>query len=408
MIRRKAYRFRLGPDAAQRNALSRFAGSCRFVWNRALAEQKARLERGQRSAGFAGMCRWLTNWRGHEVTTWLAETDVPPLQQRLKDLDRAICDSFRKGSDVACKKFPRFNKPGNGNGFRYPCSVKIDASRPGWARAWLPEIGWIHDRASRPVESKICQATISERCGHGFVSIQTEREIVDPLSRSAPAVGIDIGVTQFATCSDRTVFEPLNASKRLAKRLRRAQRTLSRKRRGSANRKKQQRRVAKLGARAAQARKDHLHKASSLIANKTGVVVTEDLAVTAMSASAKGSAEQPGRYVQAKAGRNRAILDQGWFAFRSMLGWKLAERGRNLILVDPRNTSRRCRVCGHAAAANRPTQAAFVCVWCGYREHADLKAAKNILAAGLAASALSVEGHRDLRPGEAGTSRRAA
>jgi putative transposase len=179
----------------------------------------------------------------------------------------------------------------------------------------------------------------------------------------------------------------LNALKRLAKRLRRAQRKLSRKQRGSANFKKQKRRLAKLGARAADARKDYLHKASSLIAKNHGVVVMEDLTVAAMSASAKGTAEQPARNVEGKAGLNRAMLDQGWFAFRSMLAWKLAERGGNLILVDPRNTSRSCRVCGHVATENRPTQAAFARVSCGHSEHADVNAAKNTLAAGLAASA---------------------
>jgi putative transposase len=163
------------------------------VWNQALAGQKARLERGDRTAGYAEICRWLTSWRRDEATGWLAEIHVHPLQQKLKDLDRPIRDAFRKESDVACKPFPRFKKRESGDGFRYPYSVKIAAGRPGWARAWLPKIGWIDYRASRPVEGKICQATISERCGHWFVSIQTEREIADPASVSAPAVGIDMG-----------------------------------------------------------------------------------------------------------------------------------------------------------------------------------------------------------------------
>ena len=126
-----------------------------------------------------------------------------------------------------------------------------------------------------------------------------------------------------------------------------------------------------------------------------------------MSASAKGSAEQPGRRVKQKAGLNRAILDQGWGMFRAMLAYKLADRGGRLVEVSAAYTSRTCPVCGCVDAANRKTQADFVCVACGHAANADTNAAINILRR--ADSALKpVEAHRVKRPREAGTSRRKA
>ena len=136
------------------------------------------------------------------------------------------------------------------------------------------------------------------------------------------------------------------------------------------------------------------------LAKSHGRVFLEDLRVKSMSASAKGSVEQPGTNVAAKAGLNRSILAQGWGMFTGMLRYKLAERGGELVLVDPRNTSRRCPACGHTVAENR-RKSRFRCVACGHEADADLNAALNILAAGLAAAACGGSGAG--RPGEAGT-----
>lgn len=126
-----------------------------------------------------------------------------------------------------------------------------------------------------------------------------------------------------------------------------------------------------------------------------------------MSASAKGTAEQPGRKVKQKAGLNRAILDQGWSMFRAMLAYKLADRGGRLIEVPAAYTSQTCPVCGHVHPDNRKSQAAFVCVVCGHQANADTNAAINILRR--ADGALKpVEAHRSKRPREAGTGRRKA
>ena len=242
MQRLQAYKFELRPKPGQAAAFRRTAGCCRFVYNRALAEQQARYERGESHLGYTASCRALAESKQADETAFPAEPHSQPLQQSLKDLGRAY----------------------------------------------------------------------------------TTR-----------------------------------------------------------NRKKQKRRIAVLHRHIADARKDYLHKVSTDIGKNHAMVAVEDLKVSNMSASAKGTAEQPGRNVRAKAGLNKAILDQGWFSFRRMLDYKLAWNGGWLIAVDPRNTSRECPACHHVDAANRTAQARFRCTACGFAEHADLVGAVNILSRGM-------------------------
>jgi putative transposase len=143
----------------------------------------------------------------------------------------------------------------------------------------------------------------------------------------------------FAAMSNGVNITPVNHGKKALRALRKAQRNLSRKKRGSSNRRKAIRRVAKIQMRVANARKNFLHEQTTTIANNHGTVVLEALKVRNMSASAKGTATEPGKMVRQKAGLNRAILDQGWGRFRIMLGYKLADRGGRLTEVPAAYTS---------------------------------------------------------------------
>lgn len=145
--------------------------------------------------------------------------------------------------------------------------------------------------------------------------------------------------------------------------------------------------MARVATHIADARRDFLHKASTTIAKNHSVVCIENLQVQNTSMSAKGTVEQPGRNVCAKSGLNRSILDQGWSMFRTMLNYKLAWAGGQLIAVPPHHTSQTCPACGHVSPDNRRTQARFSCVRCGYENNADLVGAINVLAAGHVASA---------------------
>lgn len=326
------------------------------------------------------------------------------LQQALRDLDRAYQNWWAGRAAV-----PKPRKRGVNDSFRFPDPVSLKIERTGQSsgRLKLPKLGWVKLRGWQALPGDICNVTVSHRAGDWLAAVQCEREVAEPAPSTLPSIGIDMGIAVFAALSDGTRIAPANHGKKALKALRKGQRALARTKHGSANRRKAIRRVAKIHRRVANARKDFLHKQSTAIAKNHGIVGVEALPVRNMSASAKGTVKEPGRNVRQKAGLNRAILDQGWSMFRTMLAYKLADRGGCLVEVPAAYTSQTCACCGHVSAANRRDQATFVCVACGHAANADTNAAINILRR--ADSALKpVEGHRTKRPDEAGTTRRAA
>ena len=389
MQRLQAYLFELKTTGEQQRNMRRFAGSCRFVFNKALAMQQERSKAGEKKLGYASLCKSLTEWKAQSETLWLSETPSQALQQTLKNLERAYKNFFEKRAD-----FPKFKKKGQSDSFRYPQGVKLDQ---GNSRIFLPKLGWLRYRNSRDVLGEVKNATVSQSCGKWFVSIQTEREVEQPLP-SGEAVGIDMGIARFATLSDGSYIEPLHSFKKHQQRLAKYQRRMSRKVKFSNNWKKAKARVQRIHSRIANARKDFLHKASSQISQNHAMIVIEDLQVRNMSKSARGDSEQPGKMVKQKSGLNRAILDQGWGEFRRQLEYKAAWNGGFVVAVPPQYTSQTCPCCGHVSRDNRQTQAKFACVECGFEANADHVGAINILA----------RGHRVLACGEPVQSGRSA
>jgi len=377
MKRRQAFKYELRPSSQQERQMRRFAGACRFVFNKALALQKERHERGEKKLGYAGLCKMLTEWRNSTETPWLKDAPVHPLQQSLNDLERAYKNFFEKRAG-----FPRFKKKGVSDSFRYPDPKQIKLDQ-GNSRIFLPKLGWLRYRNSREVLGTVKNVTVSLSGGKWFVSIQTEREVAQPVPQSTTAVGIDMGIARFATLSDGTFFEPLNSFRRHEKTLRKAQQALSRKVKFSNNWRKAKARVQRIHARIANVRRDYLHKCSTAISKNHAMVCIEDLQVRNMSKSAAGTLDNPGKNVRAKSGLNKSILDQGWFEFRRQLDYKLAWSGGLLITVPPQNTSRTCPCCGYVSADNRRTQTRFRCMECGFEEHADVVGAINILSRGM-------------------------
>ena len=401
MKRLQAFKFELRPDGQQQRDMRRFAGSCRFVFNKALALQKANHEAGHKFIGYVAMAKRLTAWRNSTETAWLAQAPVHPLQHALKDLERAYKNFFAGRAD-----FPRFKKKGMGDSFRYPDArqFKIDE-----ANSWiyLPKLGWVRYRNSRNMLGTAKNITVSSTGGKWLVSIQTEREIEQPLPTSTTAIGIDVGIARFATMSDGNFIAPLNSFKKHQQRLAKYQRRMSRKVKFSSNWKKAKARVQKVHSNIANARKDYLHKTSTTISQNHALVCIEDLQVRNMSKSSKGNSEQHGKMVKQKSGLNRSILDQGWGEFRRQLEYKVSWNGGMLLAVPPHNTSRTCPCCGHIAKENRITQAVFLCVDCGYENNADVVGAINVLERGyrLLACGESVQSGRSVKqvPAEATT-----
>jgi putative transposase len=214
------------------------------------------------------------------------------------------------------------------------------------------------------------------------VSIQTEREVLEPVHISNSLVGVDVGVKQLATLSDGVVFESVNSFAFHQKGLAKLQRQASKKVKYSQNWKKSMTKVRLLHRKISQVRNDYLHKTTSTISKNHAIVFIEDLQIKNMSKSASGNKAIPGKNVKAKSSLNRAILDQGWFEFRRQIEYKQNWQGGMVIAVPPKNTSRTCPSCNFISANNRKTQAEFMCIACGYKNHADIVGAINVLRAG--------------------------
>ena len=376
MQRLQAFKFELRPNGKQERDMRRFAGACRFVFNKALDLQQKRYAEGQKKLNYAELCKALTAWRREPEIAWLADAPIHPLQQSLKDLERAYQNFFAKRA-----AFPNFKKKGRSASFRYPDAkqFKLDAAN---GRIFFPKLGWMKLRLSRPVLGQLKNATVGLSAGKWFVSLQTEQEVANPIPKATSAIGVDLGVARFATFSDGTFVEPLSSFKRHEARLARAQRRLSRKVKFSSNWRKAKAKVQRIHARIANARRDFLHKTTTALSQNHALVVVEDLQVKSMSRSAKGTRAQPGKHVRAKSGLNRSILDQGWSEFRRQLEYKMAWVGGLVLAVPPHHTSQTCPACGHVHAGNRATQASFKCLACDFEGHADHVGALNVLARG--------------------------
>ena len=376
MKRLQAYRYELMPNGEQRRNMRRFAGSCRFVFNKALALQKENHEAGNKFIGYVAMAANLPVWKREVGMEWLKDSPSQALQHALKDLERAYKNFFEKRA-----AFPRFKKKGMGDSFRYPDPKQIKHDQAN-SRLFLPKLGWLRYRNSREVLGELRNVTVSQSGGKWFVSIQTQREVAQPVHPSTRIVGIDMGITRFATLSDGGHIEPLNTFRKHQQGLARCQRAMSRKTKFSNNWKKAKARVQNIHTRIANVRRDFLHKTTTTISKNHAIVCIEDLQVRNMSKSAAGSSDSPGRNVRAKSGLNKSILDQGWFEFRRQLEYKQVWLGGDVLAVPPRNTSRTCPACGHVSVENRQTQATFECVDCGYENNADLVGAINVLERG--------------------------
>ncbi len=372
MIRRQSYKFQLKTNLSQARQMRRFAGACRFVFNQALALQKAKYEAGNKKLSYADLCAELLTLKSSNP--WLGESPSQTLQQSLKDLERSYTNFFAKRAD-----FPRFKKKGLSSSFRFPQGCKLDQANN---RIFLPKLGWMHYRNSREALGEVKNVTVSHSCGHWYISVQTEREVSDVIHPSTSAIGVDMGIAQLATLSDGHVFAAVNSFKQKQKQLARYQRAFSRKVKFSQNWKKQKSKIGKLHQTIANIRKDYLHKTTTIISQNHAMIVIEDLQVKNMSKSASGNLNKPGRHVKAKSGLNRSILDQGWFEFRRQIEYKQVWRGGDVLAVPPQYTSQRCSCCGTVSKENRPSQAKFACIACGYQANADVNAAMNILAAG--------------------------
>jgi len=367
----RGYTYALRPTQEQDKLMNQFAGVCRLVWNLALDQRINHWRQYKHATGnklnYVTQARQLKDLRAE--FDFIRAVSQTAQARTLKNLDTAF-QRFFKGQGG----FPKFKRKGAGDAFSFAGrEVTVEKINRRWGRVKLPKLGWIKFRLTRPLEGEIREATVTRTALGWQVSIGCRLEV--EYSDNGQTVGIDRGVTVPLMLSDGTRYQLPPEVEKHGKAARKAQKIASRRKRGSVRHAKAQRRAARLKARQARARKHWAHEVTTDIARRYGGVVIEKLRTSSMTRSAKGTINNPGRGVKAKTGLNREILNVGWHQIETMLAYKTAR----LTKVNPAYSSQTCASCGTVDKRSRKSQAAFVCVACGYRDNADRNAAVVIL-----------------------------
>ncbi|MEV8544234.1 RNA-guided endonuclease TnpB family protein [Streptomyces sp. NPDC051572] len=364
---KRAFKYRFYPTGEQTAELSRTFGCVRLVYNKALEERTRAWYGEQRRVSYVQSSAALTQWKKTEELAFLTEVSSVPLQQALRHLQTAFGNFFAQRA-----KYPRFKSRKKSR-----ASAEYTRSAFTWREEQLTlakmadplDIRW-----SRPLPEGTEPTTVTvsrDAAGRWFVSLLCQ-DTIAPAAATTAAVGLDAGITSLVTLSTGEKVANPKHERRDRARLARAQRELSRKAKGSANREKARRRVARVHARIADRRRDHLHKLSTRLVRENQTVVIEDLTV---------------RNLLKNHTLARAISDASWTHLRSMLEYKCAWYGRELVVIDrwfP--SSKLCGACGTIAAKMPLNVRAWTCD-CGAVHDRDINAARNIKAAGLAVSA---------------------
>jgi putative transposase len=388
------YSFRLYPSAGQRMALARAFGCARVVYNDALRARETARSEGMPSPKTGDLSKQLiTEAKNRPERAWLGEVSAVVLQQSLRDLDTA----YRNFFDGLKGKRPRTGAPRYKSRKDTRQAVRFTANArwsitPG-RKLRLPKIGDLKVKWSRTLPSTPSTVTvIKDSAGRYFASFVVETDPEEVLPEVAPELGIDLGLGHFAVMSDGRKVDSPRFLRRAEKRLKKAQRALSRKAKGSSNRNKARVKVARAHARVADARREFHHQLSTKLIRENQAVAVEDLAVKGL----------------ARTRLAKSIHDAGWSAFVNMLEYKAARYGRTLVRIgrfEP--TSQVCSQCGVKGGPKPLSVRVWTCGACGAVLDRDINAAVNVAkAAGLAVTACGAQVRPERVPaprGEAGT-----
>ncbi|RDI31116.1 RNA-guided endonuclease InsQ/TnpB family protein [Lentzea flaviverrucosa] len=375
MLVKRAYKYRFYPTEQQQRQLLRTFGCVRLVYNRALQARADTWGREQRTVNYAETSAMLTVWKKSSELTFLNHVSSVPLQQTLRHLQSAFTSFFNKRA-----KFPRFKSRKKSR-----ASAEYTRSAFVWrdGRLKLAKMDQpLSIRWSRPLPEGATPSTVTvslDPAGRWFVSILIETGVSE-LPRSRTAVGVDLGVTSLVTLSTGEKIGNPRHEQLARVKLARAQRRLARRVKGSANRAKARRAVARIHAGIADRRRDLLHKLTTRLVRENQTIVIEDLNVSGMLGRSRLA---------------RAISDAAWSEFRTMIEYKAAWRGRAVVVVDrwfP--SSKICSGCRLLLDSLDLSVRTWTCTGCGTEHDRDINAAKNILTAGLAVAACG----GDVRP----------
>lgn len=362
------YRYRCYPSPVQSQAIARSFGCARVVWNDALALNTKLYADGQKYPGGSALQALVITAAKHTPErAWLADASHSMLQQSVRDLDRAFRNWWGSlsGKHKGKARAPRFKKRRAAQSIRI-CGREFRVTDRG---VRFPKVGDLALVWSRPLPAVPSSCTlIRDAAGRFFASfvVEVERDQLEP---NGNTVGIDLGLTTFATLSTSEKIDAPKPLRAALKRLRKLSRHLSRKVKGSNRRNRARVKVARLHARIADTRKDFLDKLSTRIIRENQTVVLEDLRVSGMIRNRKLA---------------RSIADAGWRQFRLLLEQKAAIYGRTVQVINTwEPTSQRCSCCGQLGGKKPLGVRQWTCLHCGAEHDRDINAAKNIAAAGL-------------------------
>jgi len=349
------YQFRFYPTNSQKDTLARVFGCCRYVYNRALRLRTDAWQNEQRKIGYHETSKMLTAWKREEDTKWLAEVSSVATQQALRHLQTAFINFWNKTA-----RYPSFKKKHNRQSAEYTQhAFRYDAGNLSVSGLGRLDVHWSRDFESLPTTVTITKSP----SGRYFVTLCLD-EAVQQMPKTGKLVGVDLGVSRLATLSTgERIPNPRYLYKKQSK-LKRAQRVLARKAKGSGRRERQRLKVARLHERIADARKDHLDKVTTDLVRRFDRIQIEDLNVRGMVKN----------HCLA-----RAISDVGMGMFRRMLDYKCRWYGKELVLVDRwYPSSKRCSDCGHVVESLSLSVREWVCPECGVLHDRDENAAKNL------------------------------
>jgi putative transposase len=374
MLIRKGLRNRIYPDQEQQERLGVQFGHTRFVYNHLLALRNQTYEETGKGLSYATTTGMLRILKQEPDYAWLKEADSQILQQSLQDLQRAFNNWFRMCKDGTCpsnqdkkprkdgkpRGYPRFKSRHDVQSIRYPQRVKLEGKR-----IYLPKVGWVKVVVHGPLGGKLKNCTVSRgKSGKFYASLQCEVEMDDPHPRPG-RIGIDVGLIDFLTTSEGDKVEAAKHLRRAMRRLQLRPRRLSRKQKGSKNRKKAQKRLAVDHERVADQRRDFHHQVRRALVDQYGTIAIENLNIKGLVRNSKVA---------------KSISDAGWGQFIRFIRYKAEWSGGTILNVDrffP--SSKLCSACSAKQRTLQLSDRQWVCRSCGVLHDRDVNAAVNIL-----------------------------
>ncbi|WP_326791957.1 transposase [Streptomyces sp. NBC_00841] len=389
----RAYKFLIRPTVGQTIALGEMLRDHCSLYNGALQERRDAYRHVSKTSIKYGMqSAQLKEIRVHDPERQ-GRWSFSSQQATLRRLGKAFAAFFRRVKAGETPGYPRFRGvnwfdtvdfPKDGDGCRWDSTAHDPVTR-----VRFQGVGHVKVNQHRPVVGKVKTVSVKREGKRWYVILTAEQTAPKPLPATGSVVGIDMGIANFLADSGGEFIENPRHGRKAAAKLEAAQQAVARCKRRSNRRKKAVQKVADLHRKVRRQRLDHAHKTAWGLVREHDFIAHEDLKIRNMvkAPAPRPDPDRPGSFLPnraaAKAGLNHSISDAGWGVFLTILHAKAESAGRDVIAVDPRNTSRTCPECGHVAAENRPTQEKFHCVSCDHSAHADTVGALNVLRAGL-------------------------